>query len=301
MGRKNTVVIITATFNRADRLENLYDSLKKQDNHDFRWIIVNDGSTDGTEEKVTGFLNQGIITIEYVLKENSGKSASLNKAFDRIGEKELALIVDDDEYLDQNAVSSVYRYYDRYYGTDVGVIHFYVRDADNDYKIIANYEPKNDFILDYRTFKSKGMSAEGYFAYFGYAIQKLRFPIFRGEKYVGPSVLLMMVGNSHEVLWANETIGTTRYLAGGLTKQGRFLRVKNPLGMMAYCVLNQSDRASAKVRLKYSVMGYAYQYISGKTTKELQEQGIEVRKLRRAAKIPGIVLGILWKKKYRRK
>ena len=46
------LTIHTATYNRAYILGKAYDSLRKQTNKDFEWIITDDGSEDHTEELV---------------------------------------------------------------------------------------------------------------------------------------------------------------------------------------------------------------------------------------------------------
>ena len=43
------ITVFTSTYNRAYRLGNLYASLKRQTSKAFEWIVINDGSTDGTE------------------------------------------------------------------------------------------------------------------------------------------------------------------------------------------------------------------------------------------------------------
>lgn len=47
-----SLTIHTATYNRAYILPAAYESLKKQTNKDFEWIITDDGSTDTTEKLV---------------------------------------------------------------------------------------------------------------------------------------------------------------------------------------------------------------------------------------------------------
>ena len=44
------ITVFTPTYNRAMLLPRLYDSLKKQTSSEFEWIVINDGSTDNTEE-----------------------------------------------------------------------------------------------------------------------------------------------------------------------------------------------------------------------------------------------------------
>ena len=44
------LTIFTPTYNRKHLLPNLYSSLKMQTNKNFVWLVIDDGSSDGTEE-----------------------------------------------------------------------------------------------------------------------------------------------------------------------------------------------------------------------------------------------------------
>ena len=58
MNRNNvSITIFTPTYNRAHLLPRLYVSLILLENCDFEWVIVDDGSTDNTEELVTRIEN----------------------------------------------------------------------------------------------------------------------------------------------------------------------------------------------------------------------------------------------------
>ncbi len=46
------VTVITPTYNRKSELKNLYYSLCKQTNYDFRWLVVDDGSRDETDQYI---------------------------------------------------------------------------------------------------------------------------------------------------------------------------------------------------------------------------------------------------------
>ncbi len=39
------VIVSTSTYNRSQCLDKLYNSLKKQNNKNFEWIIIDDGPT----------------------------------------------------------------------------------------------------------------------------------------------------------------------------------------------------------------------------------------------------------------
>ena len=92
------LTILTPTYNRAGMLPQLYNSLKKQACKDFEWVIVDDGSTDNTQEVVKAWLLGSDFPIRYFYKENGGKHTALNYAVQKI-ESELTFIVDSDDTL----------------------------------------------------------------------------------------------------------------------------------------------------------------------------------------------------------
>ena len=57
------VTIFTPTYNRKYLLEKVYNSLKSQINKNFIWLIVDDGSNDGTREFIEKLKLEGIINI----------------------------------------------------------------------------------------------------------------------------------------------------------------------------------------------------------------------------------------------
>jgi glycosyltransferase involved in cell wall biosynthesis len=46
------ITVLTPTYNRAHCLHGAYDSLCAQTFADFEWVIVDDGSSDGTRDLV---------------------------------------------------------------------------------------------------------------------------------------------------------------------------------------------------------------------------------------------------------
>ena len=74
-----TFTVLTPTYNRKDKLHRVYDSLVGQSFRDFEWLVVDDGSTDGTEELVSHWASGADFPIRYVYKENGGKHTALNR------------------------------------------------------------------------------------------------------------------------------------------------------------------------------------------------------------------------------
>ena len=72
--------IFTPTFNRCHTLDRVYNSLASQTFKDFEWLIVDDGSTDGTFELIKKWKETAPFPIQYYYQENSGMLPSLKKA-----------------------------------------------------------------------------------------------------------------------------------------------------------------------------------------------------------------------------
>lgn len=74
--------VFTATYDRAHTLPRVYESLIRQTLTDFEWLIVDDGSTDGTTALIDRYVAEGRIPIRYHHQENRGKHAAHNRALD---------------------------------------------------------------------------------------------------------------------------------------------------------------------------------------------------------------------------
>ena len=72
------ITVFTATYNRANTITRLFESLKNQSFKNFEWLIVDDGSTDYTEAIVESFDPLGDFPIRYIKKENGGKHTAYN-------------------------------------------------------------------------------------------------------------------------------------------------------------------------------------------------------------------------------
>ena len=53
---KYKITLFTPTYNRAYILDTLYRSVQRQTFRNFEWIIIDDGSTDNTEELVNSWI-----------------------------------------------------------------------------------------------------------------------------------------------------------------------------------------------------------------------------------------------------
>ena len=285
------ISILTATYNHPNELKALYESLKQQKDLNYTWIIIDDGSEEETRKLVDDIVNEKIIDVICYHQDNGGKSKAINKGIELLkNDTSFFVIIDDDEKLYPDAITIIKRYYFQYKDTDCGVIHFNRKDKKGN--VIANPIFDNDYYMSFQQHKGRGLHADGYLGYFFYKLRDYKFNIYDREKYIAPSTLIMKVTRDCKLLWANAVLGETEYLEGGITKQGRRLRIKNPRGMIEYCCLMQENGAGLKTRLLYSIQGFAYYSL----LKNIETT--ETSKLIKFMRVPGMVLGYYWRRKY---
>lgn len=101
------ITVFTCTYNREKYLKNLYFSLVNQTSKDFEWLIVDDGSTDKTENAVNNLIEQEhTFKIKYKKTENGGKHRAINRGMELVGGSYIFLVDSDDE-LCKDAIEKV--------------------------------------------------------------------------------------------------------------------------------------------------------------------------------------------------
>ena len=107
------ITVFTPCYNRAHTIERLYHSLVLQTNKNFEWIIVDDGSTDNTEQIVNVFIKESNdFPICYFKKDNGGKHTAINFGVQKAN-GEAFFIVDSDDWLPKNAIDRIIYYFDQ--------------------------------------------------------------------------------------------------------------------------------------------------------------------------------------------
>ena len=97
------ITVVTPTYNRAHTIERTFNSLQRQTDKDFLWMVIDDGSTDNTKELIEKFKEQALFPIEYHYKSNGGRHTALNESYKHIKTKYVVNLDSDDEYT-ENAI-----------------------------------------------------------------------------------------------------------------------------------------------------------------------------------------------------
>jgi len=250
------VTIFTPTYNRGSLLGKLYESLKKQSCKEFEWIIVDDGSTDDTEQVVNTFINEGEIDITYQRQSNGGKHVAINTGVS-LANGRYFFIVDSDDCLPSNSIEIIYKW---------------LRTIDNDDSFagvggLKSFPNKligttfdGEFVDCKSTERNKYNITGDKAEIFKLAIlKKYPFPRFDGEKFITESVVWNKISlDGYKIRWFNEVIYYGEYLDGGLTKtRGNFY--KNYQGYIESIKVNlQCKELPLKERLKSYVVCCVY-------------------------------------------
>lgn len=249
--------IITPTFNRSEFLKKLYESLLNQSNLNFEWIIVDDGSEDSTKKVVSEFITEKF-KITYYYKENGGKHTALNIGFE-LAKYDYIFIVDSDDILTIDAVDSFYKYAD--FNSDLCGISFLRGYTTNE--VIGQKFPKDIQISSYNEMrinnKITGDKAE---IWRKDLLLQNKFPVIKNEKFIGEGYVWTQISKKYKMLFVNKIIYICNYLEGGLTKSGRRMRVKNPIGGMMHANLLTTRDFKFSVRIKNTILFNTYGFFA---------------------------------------
>lgn len=110
-GEKNykpKVSVIVPAWNEEVGIVSTIKSILSNDYDNFELIVVNDGSTDRTDEKVKKFINKynGGTPVLYVEKSNGGKASALNLGVEK-SKGEIIITTDADSNLDKYAIQNI--------------------------------------------------------------------------------------------------------------------------------------------------------------------------------------------------
>ncbi|TYS69703.1 glycosyltransferase family 2 protein [Sutcliffiella horikoshii] len=294
MSDKNLVTVLTPTFNRAYKLPDLLNSLLSQTNFNFDWLIVDDGSTDDTKEIVKKFKNDNF-KITYIQKENGGKHTAHNEGIKQI-DTELTMIVDSDDILKSDAIQSIYNEWIPVRNKGLCGVSFLKGDKVGG--ISGLKFPEDKFIgnfIDVRI--NRNDISEKAEVWVTDVLKKYPFPVYKGENYVGEGSIWCMIAKEKDMLFVNKVIYIYEYEEGGLTRAGKSLRVKNPLGGMFGAKVTLSKEFNWRMKTKKMWLFICYGFFAKMRIKDMFKEC--PMKVYFIINIPfGFFLYLYWKSKY---
>ena len=290
----SNITVLTPTYNRGKLLEKLYESLCAQDCKDFEWLIVDDGSTDDTSERVEQMKQTANFPIFYYKKENGGKHTALNYAYQFI-RTPLTFIVDSDDSLTGDAVSYIDEIYKKYKNESDLCGFSFLRGKPNGGYLSTSGVPQDgmkESYVDCRINRSIGGDMAE--VWYTHCLKEYPFPEFQGEKFLGEDIVWVRMSEKYKMRFFNRVIYVSDYLEDGLTNNRRKHNIKSPNGCVvraeAFLDSDSNIKAKIKAALQYQVYG---RFARIDMIKMYRETGSKVLFL--VGFLPAWILYVMWK------
>jgi glycosyltransferase involved in cell wall biosynthesis len=226
-----TFTVLTPTYNRLSLLGRCYKSLLRQTTMDFEWLVVDDGSTDGTSECVEGWSRSAPFRIRLLKKDNGGKHTAINVALDS-DLRRYVILLDSDDALADGGIEVLARIMAGTAPAPVGVI-------GNRYDIhsgalIGKAIPDGVARASGRDLRERyNVQGDTLRVYRSDVLRQHRFPEFPGERFVPENVIFDPIDKDHELQVTREVIYLCEYQETGLSAAVMRHRALSPRGFAA--------------------------------------------------------------------
>ncbi|MCR5591864.1 MAG: glycosyltransferase family 2 protein [Lachnospiraceae bacterium] len=223
------LTVFTPTYNRRELLARAYASLTRQTVRDFEWLIVDDGSSDGTDDEVKKWIDEGLVRIRYHYRENGGKMRAHNTGV-AMARTELFVCLDSDDYFTDTAVEELLGAYDRAVsertsGLPVGGV--VAHKGCTSEKLLG----KDDFpvsgLSTLFNLYLKGFSGETTLMYCTDFLRRFPFPEIEGEKYVPEDYIYDKIDKVCTLAVLPRIVTVCEIVGGGYTESVRKLKREN--------------------------------------------------------------------------
>ena len=226
------ISVITPTYNRKDTLGKLYNSILNnlQCDIEIEWLIMDDGSTDGTEEYIQKFKEEKKFCIKYYKQENQGKMKAINNLVP-YADSDFLVECDSDDYFTENAFKTI-----KNNCILKEKIYAYVFLKSNEKnEIIGNEFKSNNFKSKmFDLYYKQGISGDKALVYNTKIRKQYKYKIEEGENFSTEARLHHEIDEKYDVLCFNEIVMICKYQEDGYSKNIKNIFKKNPNGYFKF-------------------------------------------------------------------
>ena len=280
------ISVITPTYNRAYILGKCYESLVNQTSKAFEWVVVDDGSTDNTEELVKSFIEEDKIKIKYIKQDNGGKHIAHNTAVLN-SEGELVVCLDSDDVLTENAIEVAIDFWQKNaQAHNTGIL---AKRGDMvEKKPICADLPEGIVECTMFDLTNKfGFYGDTILYFRRELLEKNLFKSFEGERFIPETNMYVEIDKFGTMLLLDKVLYLCEYLPDGLTAKYHQLLAKNPNGAADTYYKQMCMATDLKIKLKYAVLANIYKSLS-ENKKELKFT--KNRALLRLSSVPASII-----------
>lgn len=254
------ITIFTPTYNRGYIIGKLYESLLRQTNKDFEWLVIDDGSSDNTEDLFSAWRNNtDAFPIRYFKVPNGGKHRAVNRGTE-LARGKLFFIVDSDDDLPENAVASIIEWEQSI--ADLSGFCGVAGSKGKQGSGIWGTTFEGDYIdatsLERKQWNITGDKAE---VFYTRILRNYKFDEIEGETFITEATVWnRMAYDGYKIRWFNQTIYHCEYLEDGLTANQRNIFARNPEGTARY-IKQQMEYYDCDLRGRLSYYNLYYSFV----------------------------------------
>ena len=227
------VSVLTPTYNRANLLGRLYNSLVENSIYDLEieWLIMDDGSTDNTKLLVEELQKKSEIEIKYFYQENQGKMVAINEL---VGQATGNLMVDcdSDDYFSKDAFKIIKEEYDKNKNVkDIYALCFLKYDT-NGKNIGKNFLKEKTTMFD--LYFKEGEDGEKALVFLTDVRKKYKHKLEKNERFVTEARMYHEMDEKYKMICVNKPIMVCEYQDEGYTKNIVKQFKESPYGYYEY-------------------------------------------------------------------
>lgn len=248
-----TLTVFTPLYNRKTTLKRTYESLCRQTNKDFIWLIIDDGSTDNPYEEIEKWLaKDNGFEIKYIYKENGGMHTAHNTAYENI-DTELNVCIDSDDYMPDNAVELILDCWKE--NKDKGYAGIIALDYGDSTKAVIGKElPKDKDSTTLMGYYNNGGVGDKKLIYRTDIIKSTPpYPVFENEKYVALAYKYHIIDEKYEMKILNECVCIVDYQMDGSSTNMYRQYMRNPKGFAFWRKEQMRHAVNFKQKIKACV------------------------------------------------
>ncbi|MGL5124529.1 MAG: glycosyltransferase family 2 protein, partial [Fusobacteriaceae bacterium] len=224
------ITVLTPTYNREKYLPRLYNSLINQSSKNLEWVVIDDGSTDLTEELLNKYILEKKISILYKKQKNSGKMKAVNMGV-KIANGEYIFIVDSDDFITEDAIELIETYDKKLPKDFAGMVFRKFNISGKDFGEFPEDILDSNPIEAFYKKKILGDKAE---IFRRKILEENPFPEIKNEKFIPEGLVWNRIGRNHLLRYVNKIIYKFEYIEDGYTNNFNKIFKKNPEGFKLY-------------------------------------------------------------------
>ena len=229
--------VFTPAYNRGYIIEQLYDSLCRQTFRDFEWVVVDDGSTDNTEEVMQQLMARDhFFPIVYHKQPNGGKHRAWNRGVE-LASGELFFGCDSDDYLTDDALEIADRIEQSIpedeKGSFAGICG--LRGSRENQMLGTSFEGAGYMDITYLEREKNRVKGDKTEIMYTSVWKKYPYHEFEGENFLTEATaLIRMADDGLKMRYFNQIVKFTEYLPDGLTANSWSRFMSSPRGYGLY-------------------------------------------------------------------